>query len=231
MAKDAPKKRKKEKISPAFIVLFFLLVTLLCGFVWMFMKYQSLRTSISETDLLSSSVQQEIMQKELEEIIQKVERHIVLPNEQPILATIEDVDALVAENEFFLGASNGDKVLIYSSTAIIYNPEKDLLINVGPVYGDPDSVTDQDDVINIEVRNGSYVEGGESGVASQLEANSMYSVIRVDNAVRQDYVGNIIVNVNGVDVSSLEQMFNTTSSPMPEGEYETGADVVIIVGN
>ena len=69
------------------------------------------------------------------DITEKVGKHIILPQtETPTLATIEDAEALAKEQPFFSNANNGDKVLIYSDRALIYSPDRDVLVNVGPVY-------------------------------------------------------------------------------------------------
>ena len=111
----------------------FLFLALLVSFVWYFMKYQKAEQQIYQ--LTSEEGKQEVNQREIEAIVEKVSKHIILPeNETPTVATIEDIDALVQQQSFFVGAQNGDKVLIYSNKAIVYNPERDVLVNVGPVY-------------------------------------------------------------------------------------------------
>ena len=115
------------------IVFILLLVVLFIGFVWYFMKYQEVKKQI--VSLSSAQGQQELNQEEINMIIESVAKHIMLPEgETPTIATIEDADALAAQQSFFTNAKNGDKVLIYSDRAIIYSPERDTLVNVGPVY-------------------------------------------------------------------------------------------------
>ena len=80
--------------------------------------------------------QAEIDRKEIEEIVERVSRHLFVPEEElPLIATVVDAEALASEQPFYRGVENGDKVLIYARTqrAIIYSPERDLIVNVGPV--------------------------------------------------------------------------------------------------
>ncbi|OGH77987.1 MAG: hypothetical protein A2469_01140 [Candidatus Magasanikbacteria bacterium RIFOXYC2_FULL_40_16] len=114
-------------------VLLFLFLAVLGGFVWYFMKYQEVKKQINY--LASPEGRQEIDQQMIGDITEKVGKHIILPQtETPTLATIEDAEALAKEQPFFSNANNGDKVLIYSDRALIYSPDRDVLVNVGPVY-------------------------------------------------------------------------------------------------
>ncbi len=74
--------------------------------------------------------------KATEELVAKVGKLILLPNEKPTLATVLDAKKLVAEQPFYAGAENGDQLLVYAKAqkAILYSPSKNILINVGPVY-------------------------------------------------------------------------------------------------
>ena len=80
--------------------------------------------------------------KKMQEIVNNVAKLMVLPKgEQPVVATITDSVALAKEQPFYVGSSNGDIVLVYQKAlkAIIYNPEKNIIINVGPVSVQPDT--------------------------------------------------------------------------------------------
>jgi len=65
-------------------------------------------------------------------LIAKVARHILLPEEVPIIQTVMDIG--VFKNEpFYKNAHNGDKILVYSNRAILYNPTEDRVMEVGVV--------------------------------------------------------------------------------------------------
>lgn len=89
--------------------------------------------------------QAETDRKEIEEIVKRVSRHLFVPEEGlPLLATVVDAEALASEQPFYRGVEIGDKVLIYAQTqrAIIYSPERDLIVNVGPVIVNNQDATD-----------------------------------------------------------------------------------------
>ena len=65
----------------------------------------------------------------------EVSRIILLPDEEPQIAVVQDVDQLKREQSFFDNAKNGDKVLIFSvaKKAVLYRPSERKIIEVGPV--------------------------------------------------------------------------------------------------
>lgn len=74
-------------------------------------------------------------QKEVDEVIVKVSKLIVLPEgENPTLATVTEADKVKGQ-KFFEKAQNGDKVLVYAQAkkAILYRPSDNKIIEVGVV--------------------------------------------------------------------------------------------------
>ena len=111
---------------------FALFIIFASGFVWIFADYREAKKQVA---LLSNpEIQKELYLEEVEETKKQVSKFIILPNEEPNLATVQNAETLVVQQPFFSGAINGDKVLIYKDKAIIYSPERDILVNVGPVY-------------------------------------------------------------------------------------------------
>jgi len=81
--------------------------------------------------------QQEVVKQETAALVAKVKRLIVLPeDEEPTVASILDAEGLAKDQPFYKDSHNGDKVIIYvkAQKAIIYDPNRDLLVNVGPVF-------------------------------------------------------------------------------------------------
>ena len=71
---------------------------------------------------------------EIADLVKKVGRLMVLPDEVPTLATVSDPDKL-KDQKFFINAHKGDKVLIFSTAqkAVLYDPTQDKIIEVAPV--------------------------------------------------------------------------------------------------
>lgn len=224
--------------TKAILVLFLLLLAI--GFVGYFIKFQKAQKQI---DFLSSAEgRQEIDKKELEQIMGQVGKHIVLPeNETPTVATVTDAQSLQAEQPFFEKTQNGDKVLVYSNFVYLYRPAEDRIINVGPIYfqenGQAIPQTNApkeqqiDTRITLDIRNGSQRTGAAQTLADSLPSD-LYRVVNLSNAANSDYPQTILVDINGVDLNSLEAQLGVSSlSTLPDGEAGASADALIIIGN
>jgi hypothetical protein len=69
--------------------------------------------------------------EEANTLIKKISEHMVMPNERPTIATVDNTKKL-ANQAFFKNARNGDKVLMYtqSKKAILYRPSDDKIIEI-----------------------------------------------------------------------------------------------------
>jgi cytoskeletal protein RodZ len=76
----------------------------------------------------------EIAKQDSDQLVEKVSQLIKLPDEEAVVATVDDKDKL-REQPFFVDVENGDKVLIFSaaSRAVIYRPSENRIINSGPI--------------------------------------------------------------------------------------------------
>jgi hypothetical protein len=69
-------------------------------------------------------------------IVRKVGKLMVLPVGQPQMVVVQDANQIKAQQLFFKNAENGDIVLVYADTAILYSPTRNKIINVGPVINE-----------------------------------------------------------------------------------------------
>ena len=134
------KKNKKKNDAKKIIILslFFLLLVATIYLLFSYLKTQK------ELSMLKDPVAQEAALKvENDKLIQKIGKLIELSTtEDPVVGTVNDATSLAQQQKFFVNAKNGDKVLIYKDKALIYRPDNNKLINVGPVYIDSTSTTD-----------------------------------------------------------------------------------------
>lgn len=80
--------------------------------------------------------QQKIAQEQAQATIDKVAKLMIVPKETPQVVILQEVEKIKVAQPFFKDAENGDLVLVYSTTAIIYSPTKNKIVNVGPVIRD-----------------------------------------------------------------------------------------------
>ena len=88
----------------------------------------------------SASREQAASQKATEDLVAKVGKLIMLPDETPSIATVTDPEKLKKDQPFFANAKVGDKVLIYATArkAIMYSPTENKIVEVAPLLiGNP----------------------------------------------------------------------------------------------
>jgi len=67
-------------------------------------------------------------------VIEKVSKLMELPmSPEPTVATIVDVDKLKEKNSFYNKASNGDFLILAGTRAILYDEEKNIILDVAPL--------------------------------------------------------------------------------------------------
>jgi hypothetical protein len=70
-----------------------------------------------------------------EEIIRLLGKHVLLPEGNPQIAQVQDVEKLRETQAFFKNAENGDIILLYNTTIFLYRPSRDILVASGDVSG------------------------------------------------------------------------------------------------
>jgi hypothetical protein len=75
-----------------------------------------------------------------QEIIRKVGSHMTLPpGEIPKVVTVTNVAQMKKTQPFFTSASNGDKLLIYSTKVVLYSPISDRIIDIAQIRFTPEN--------------------------------------------------------------------------------------------
>ena len=97
-------------------------------------QYKIYTLSQEEKSAVASSTGM-ITAKTGEEVIKALTRHILLPDGVPQIAEIQDVTKLKESQAFFKDARNGDIVVVYNTTIILYRPSKDIVIGMGDISG------------------------------------------------------------------------------------------------
>jgi hypothetical protein len=125
---------KKKHIT---LIAIIIIVLLIISF-FIYPKFTG-NTKVYTSDEAGQKAAQEAELKEIEDIVNKINRHFILPEgEVPTMATVADAESLKAEQPFYTNVVDGDKVLIYvqNKQAIIYSPSRDIIVNIGPIVVD-----------------------------------------------------------------------------------------------
>src|SRR3989338_8072719 len=77
-------------------------------------------------------------QETARKVIQQVKKIYLIPaGVEPTVATIVNVDALKARNDFYKNAKNGDYLLVTNDRAILFDAKKNMILDVAPVQLTP----------------------------------------------------------------------------------------------
>lgn len=118
------KQKKFPEFKKHWIVIILVVLVLGVAALYYYKQYEQAKNLLQNP---SDSVNAQMNQ-----LVDRVGKLIVLPSEQPTLATVSDITKL-QDQPFFIHAQNGDKVLLYSKAniAILYRPSINKIIQVG----------------------------------------------------------------------------------------------------
>lgn len=125
--KNKQKRLKKIVFSLFGFAIFFFLTTVYSQYQVYVLKKLAVAEELANPEIPSTPNQ----------IVEAVSRHIILPDTIPQIASIQDAKKLSTTQAFFKDAVNGDVVLVYETTIIIYRPTQDILVAVGDISGTP----------------------------------------------------------------------------------------------
>ena len=92
--------------------------------------YQMYHDSQQKLQQLATASPEAFSEFENDALYAKVNRHMILPNEKPLVRTVSEADKLKNE-PFYAQAHDGDKVLVFSRRAILYSPSQDRIVEIG----------------------------------------------------------------------------------------------------
>lgn len=219
------KTKRSGGLSTVLIPLLLIAVIVLGG-----LYYQSTQQL---SKLNSPEGQEELAKQEAKAVTDKLSKLALLPEEEPVVATILDVNMLASQSAFYKNAENGDKLVIYpqAQKAYIYSPGRNVIVNAGPL------VVDQNEnsrPVIFEVRDGSTNAADARNVKAELEKTQQV-VVEISDASREDYSGTFIIPINpAIKPEQLkefaENMDAEVMDKLPQGETASEADILIIVG-
>lgn len=108
-----------KKLFSKNYILTFIFFLLICWLVFFVVTYKTPK----EKQILNDS-----------QLLEIVAQLTLVPLERPVITTINQATILNATKPFYKGVKDGDKLIIFpkSETAIIYSPDRKVIINSGP---------------------------------------------------------------------------------------------------
>jgi Na+-translocating ferredoxin:NAD+ oxidoreductase RnfG subunit len=117
----------KSKIIKIFGVILLLVWAVATG--WLGVNYWQTKNKLENNDAKA--------------VVKKLEEHMQVPLEEPLVATITDAEKLKKDEQFYKNAVNGDKVVIWRDKAVIYRMSDDRIVDFGVVVRTPTQGTSQ----------------------------------------------------------------------------------------
>ena len=172
---------------------------------------------------------QEQLNKEDQKMLEQLKKIILLPDDVvPTMAIINDADVLKkTQPEFFANAKDGQRVIIYSDQAILYDAEAKQIIKVGPVNNTVQTV-------NFAVYNSLTDEKKITELENKLSAAFNNAVVTIkENSAKKNYAQTLVIDLlgNNPEIEKIAQAIDGEVAPLPEGEKRPeGVSVLIIIG-
>ena len=223
--KRKPKKERGEHyklLKTIFIVLIIVVAAYLI--LW--------QTGTLETLKIAKQVQkQRQISAEDQKVLNDLKKIIDLPEDiQPIMATIDDVDALRKQQpKFFEKAKNGDRLIVYPDIAILYNAGTKKIMHVGPVnFGQAAIGT-----VPFALYNGTGDEAKLAEFEEKLKNtfNNAEAIIKTEAAGQYDQTLVIDLVGDNPEINKIAESLVGQVVEMPANEVvPEGAQVLIIIG-
>jgi len=132
--KDKKIEESSSRYSGKKKILFKILLGIgILAFLWMGYSYDNVKKELSA--IKTPEGQAEATRQLVDETTKAVGKLMILPSEDgtPTVLIIQDVEKLAKQQQFYKNAQNNDRLLIYKNQAIIYSPNRNIIVNVGPV--------------------------------------------------------------------------------------------------
>ena len=185
-------------------------------------------------------------------LVERLGAHISIPeDEEPTIATVEDPEAMRQNNPgFYKKASEGDQLVVWSSLAVLYSPDKDLILAVlplnvgqvvdGEVIEEPVVIMEEDplkkeqELAKVEVLNGTRKAGLARTVSDLLEEEG-FTTQRPRDARRKGYEETLVIKNADLDlpesIKALVDLLNAEIAELPEHETVATGDIIVILGS
>lgn len=179
-------------------------------------------------------------------LLAEISKVTTLPAETPEILDITNPAGLAAKDQFFLGALEGDKLLVYrtATQVFLYSPTRRLLVNSAPltttnssldlVVATPSPTPAESITASVEIRNGTATTGLAKQTADTLAGNSSFRVEGIGNAANQSYTKTLVFSLH----PEAAPLANTLASllkgevvgSLPKEEGLPSTDIVVILG-
>lgn len=137
-AKPAPTKRRRGGMFNLLLIIG--IIAAIALFAWAEQQRRATEGRLEQTKKELEEVKKSTRaggEELAKQVLEKIRQHMDVPAEPvPTVATIVDIERLREANQFYKAAENGDHLIITEKRAILYDPDRDIIIDVVPVVID-----------------------------------------------------------------------------------------------
>jgi len=130
-----PKRRRRRGFFN--LVLIVGIIAAIGLFAWAEQQRRDAVSRLQQTEQELEQIRESTQRRGTEvaqEVLNVVRQYMDIPTDpEPTVATIIDVDALREASEFYNKAKNGDHLIITENRAILYDPDRKIILDVVPV--------------------------------------------------------------------------------------------------
>lgn len=149
---------------------------------------------------------------------------------KPMMAVVNDAEVLKKDNPaFFAKAKNGDRVIVYSDMAILYDAKANKIMHIGPVNFGQESLG----TVPFALYNGSDSEDAVTVFEQKLTATFKNAVVKVKDKASKVYDKTLVIDLKGdnPEIKTIADSLGGQVSTLPAGEVPPqGVAVLVIVG-
>lgn len=157
------KRGLKNKSRVINLVLVVIIIMSLALFMWAEQNRRDTARRLEQTTTQLREIQeasQNSGEDVANEVLEKVSALIDIPMDpKPTVATITDIGRLKEANPFFESAENGDFLILTENRAVLYDPDRDIVLDVAPFVINKESPVPSD---NSKSRTGTRTQNAGS---------------------------------------------------------------------
>jgi hypothetical protein len=215
----------QRKLPTAQLILIMVIVVLLAYIGYM-------RFGGKDVSKLSKNIEN-LNKKEQQDVLDKLKKIIILPDETPVLATVLDKESL-KEQPFFKDSINGDKILIFpkAKKAVVYRVSENKIVNVGPIAVDQKAAVLPKAKVAVVTRAKSSTNYDQ--FISQLDSNfaAVTEVAdRTNSTISKDLTDSFIFDKSTKFTETKKQLIDKLglkeANSAPDGDVMPDADIII----
>jgi hypothetical protein len=98
--------------------------------IWLYFK-----TKERIAALQTPAAQQTAVQNEVSSAMKQLKTHLLVPEEEPVIATIIDPALVATKSAFYSQVQKDDQLIIFpeAKKAVLFRPRSNIIVNMGPL--------------------------------------------------------------------------------------------------